>query len=170
MALRAATWIGTIVLLAAFVFASSRVSYEITVITLASGLILLGLVTGAAPPVLDSLLSSKTAVWIGRRSYGLYLWHFIVYRIAWAAYRYFISAYATPGLRMHDVGFNMVEIAAVAASFIVAAASYRFIESPFLRLKSGLAAKRWANIAASTSAVTSGNTVLRNTSNWPSRR
>ncbi len=98
MALRAATWIGTIVLLAVFVFASGQVPYEITVATLASGLILLGLVTGAAPPVLDSLLSSKTAVWIGRRSYGLYLWHYIVYHSAWGAYKHYISAYSTPGL------------------------------------------------------------------------
>ena len=148
IALRAATWIGTIVLLAVFVFASGPVPYGITVATLASGLILSGLMTGAAPPVLDALLSSKTAVWIGRRSYGLYLWHLIIYRFAWALYRHYISAYAVSGLRVHNIGFDMVDIAAVAASFIVAAASYRFIESPFLRLKSGLAAKRGANIAA----------------------
>ena len=146
MGLRAATWIGTIVLLAVFVFASGAVPYEITIATLASSLILLGLVIGAAPPVLDSLLSSKTAMWIGRRSYGLYLWHYIAYVSVWGIYKHF-NAYAAPGLQVRNFGFDMADMAAVAASFIVAAASYRFIESPFLRLKSVLAAKRPANIA-----------------------
>ena len=147
MTLRAATWIGTIVLLAVFVFASGAVPYEIAIATLASSLILLALVIGAAPPVLDSLLSSKTAMWIGRRSYGLYLWHYIVYLSVGMAYKHYISAYAAPGLQVRNIGFDMADMAAVAASFIVAAASYRFIESPFLRLKSDLAAKRQANTA-----------------------
>jgi peptidoglycan/LPS O-acetylase OafA/YrhL len=142
MVLRAVTWIATIALLIVFVFASSKTPYEIAAATLASGLILVGLVTGAAPLVLDNLLSSKTVVWIGRRSYGLYLWHYVIYRSVWTVYGHYVSASTAPGLRADNIGFDMVDIAAVVASFIVAAASYRFIESPFLHLKSGLATKR----------------------------
>jgi peptidoglycan/LPS O-acetylase OafA/YrhL len=67
------------------------------------------------------LLETRLAVWIGRRSYGLYLWHYPVF-LMWSFQG---SAKA-----------KAVEFAAAfAVSVVLAALSYRFIELPFLRQK-----------------------------------
>jgi peptidoglycan/LPS O-acetylase OafA/YrhL len=60
-------------------------------------------------------LTHPALLWIGRRSYGLYLWHYPILR--WFAGRGWPLA----------VG--------IALSFAVAAASFVWIEQPFLRLK-----------------------------------
>lgn len=60
-------------------------------------------------------LASAAAVWLGQRSYALYLWHWPV----------FVLARWTVGLVWP---FNLV---AVALSFLLAAVSYRVIEHPF---------------------------------------
>ncbi len=64
-----------------------------------------------------SWLSSPTMTYVGRRSYGLYLWHYV-----WLTW-------------VHDLGFSGVAIA-LAATFCCAELSWRVVESPFLRLKS----------------------------------
>lgn len=64
---------------------------------------------------LQPLLSSRPALWVGLRSYSLYLWHWPVYVLArW-----------TTGLSTWP--FNLI---AVALSFAAAAACYRAIENP----------------------------------------
>ena len=61
-------------------------------------------------------LASRAAVWIGQRSYALYLWHWPVYVLArW-----------TVGLTVWP--FNA---GALTVSFLLAAASYRAVEQPF---------------------------------------
>ena len=45
---------------------------------LSTGMVVTGLVV-EAPITLERVLSSRAAVWIGRRSYGLYLWHYLIY-------------------------------------------------------------------------------------------
>jgi peptidoglycan/LPS O-acetylase OafA/YrhL len=64
-------------------------------------------------------------LWIGKRSYGLYVWHWPVYFLSGRLLR---PAVAIP--------FGIV------AAFVVAALSYRFIETPFLNLKSRFSASR----------------------------
>jgi peptidoglycan/LPS O-acetylase OafA/YrhL len=67
-----------------------------------------------APP---AILSSSVLVWIGKRSYGLYVWHWPVYLLA-------------------STGPNVTVIpVAVIGTFLFAAASYRYIEKPFLDRK-----------------------------------
>lgn len=66
--------------------------------------------------IVRSALASRWAVWIGQRSYALYLWHWPVYVLA----RWTVGLTAWP--------FN---VGAVALSFLLAAASYRVIEQPF---------------------------------------
>jgi len=68
------------------------------------------------------LLEARPIVWIGVVSYGLYLWHF---PILWM-------------LRDHLDKMRFVDPIALPLFFIVAALSYRYIEAPFLRLKSRL--------------------------------
>ena len=60
-------------------------------------------------------------VWAGRRSYGIYLYHFPLVSL----------------LRHHvDVGpLELRMVAAVVVTLLVAAVSYRYVEKPFLRMK-----------------------------------
>lgn len=56
-------------------------------------------------------------VWIGQRSYGLYLWH---YPLLWILHRH--------------MGVHWVPVLAVA--FLVTATSYRYVEQPIMRHRS----------------------------------
>jgi peptidoglycan/LPS O-acetylase OafA/YrhL len=70
------------------------------------------------------LLSSRALRFTGRISYGLYLFHPIVYRVFMAAHG------ERPSLEL-----ALRALLAVAAVFVLATLSYRFFESYFLRLK-----------------------------------
>ncbi len=72
---------------------------------------------------LGNLLSVPPMPWIGRISYGLYLWHFPT--------ALFIQKFAFP----HDLGI----IVSIALTFVIATLSYYLIEQPALRLKNNLA-------------------------------
>ena len=77
---------------------------------------------------LKKLLSVKPLVFTGRISYGWYLWHFPIIRLA---------KYAMARLHASTTGWVewAVDGACVAVSYVVAVFSFRFIETPFLRLK-----------------------------------
>jgi peptidoglycan/LPS O-acetylase OafA/YrhL len=66
------------------------------------------------------ILLMKPAVWIGRISYGLYLWHFLIFST------------------MRWLGFRRIDVMTIGTcfAFLVASASYYFLERPFLKLKS----------------------------------
>ena len=64
----------------------------------------------------DKVLTHRVLVWIGKRSYGLYLWHWPIYLLAGA-----FATYVVP--------------VALLGTFVFAAVSFRYIEEPFLRLK-----------------------------------
>ena len=119
-----------------FVFGSNTdAPLEISAAALASVAIVVGLVTEAAPSAVKRVLSSSLAVWIGRRSYGLYLWHYIVYVAAISLFDHYTNNYDHGGLSVHQIPIDLVYISAFTASFMVAALSYRFVESPALGLK-----------------------------------
>jgi peptidoglycan/LPS O-acetylase OafA/YrhL len=63
---------------------------------------------------------------VGRRSYGVYLYHFPVVSV-------FLHQVPYPA------GENARAVAGMAVSVLVAAASYRWLEQPFLRLKARVA-------------------------------
>ena len=71
-------------------------------------------------------LSWSPLTWMGRRSYGLYLYHFVI-----------LSVF------LHQVPYPASEtvrgLAGMAVSILVAAASYRWLEKPFLQLKDRIA-------------------------------
>jgi peptidoglycan/LPS O-acetylase OafA/YrhL len=83
-----------------------------TLVSLASALVIMQSVFVPA-----AVLTHPVLTWIGKRSYGLYLWHWPVYQLAGA----FPKVYILP--------------MAVIGTFCFAAFSYRYIESPFLRLR-----------------------------------
>ncbi len=69
---------------------------------------------------LHRLLESQPLVWIGRLSYGLYLWHFPIFEK--------VGGWRAPGVLAIPVMFVL--------TFSVATLSFYFVETPFLRLKS----------------------------------
>jgi peptidoglycan/LPS O-acetylase OafA/YrhL len=78
-------------------------------------------------PLLSAALASRFMVAVGKRSYGLYLWHF-------------------PVLVIIDTRWGLdgwgPRLAGLAVTAIVVTLSYRFIERPFLRRKNALPAHR----------------------------
>jgi len=80
--------------------------------------LIVGLMLGAAGP-LQKLLELRPAVWIGKLSYGLYLWHFpIVGKV---------GQWQSLGLLRPVLGFVL--------TFAAASASYYLVELRFLRRK-----------------------------------
>ena len=124
-----------LVLLAAFVGWKDEFLYlgGFTVIEILASVILLHALF--APP---RILSNSFLLWIGKRSYGLYLWHWPI----------FVLAATLPKPYGLIVG--------VAGTFIIAALSFRFIETPFLNLKrrySPQAHSRLSRLSRETEAV-----------------
>jgi peptidoglycan/LPS O-acetylase OafA/YrhL len=67
---------------------------------------------------LARILSNSVFVWIGQRSYGLYLWHYPITLLG------ILQFHMLPGSRL-----SLIE---VTGAFALATLSYRFIEHPFL--------------------------------------
>jgi peptidoglycan/LPS O-acetylase OafA/YrhL len=89
-----------------------------TILAATTALLLVNLVVGKKG-ILTAMLESKPLVWIGRISYGLYLWHYPVFK--WIRY----AAAPWP-----------VKLAlALLATFAVASLSFYLMERPLLRLK-----------------------------------
>jgi peptidoglycan/LPS O-acetylase OafA/YrhL len=74
----------------------------------------------------SSLLRSRPIIYLGRISYGLYVYHELLLKIA---DRIFPQHASSPSQMIAYWAFGLI------ATLPVAAASYRWIESPFLRLK-----------------------------------
>ena len=91
------------------------------VAVLATALVVASITSGSATPI-GQLLASKPLVWIGKRSYGIYLWHAT---IIW-------TVQSTEFYRTHPYPADAV---AVVATFAAATASYSLIERPALKLK-----------------------------------
>lgn len=85
-----------------------------SVVALATASVVAAVLAGVAP----SVLTHPVLVWIGVRSYGLYLWH-------------------GPFFRNTVIDMESVDVVlALVLTFAAAELSYRFVETPFLRLKS----------------------------------
>jgi peptidoglycan/LPS O-acetylase OafA/YrhL/lysophospholipase L1-like esterase len=78
------------------------------------------------------VLGSAILVWIGRRSYGLYLYHWVIFQI----YRQDTKQLGTP--------LGLAEfVVLVAVSLALSEASYRFIETPIRKGQLTAAYRRW---------------------------
>jgi peptidoglycan/LPS O-acetylase OafA/YrhL len=89
-----------------------------TIVAAATALIILNLVS-TETRFLRRILESATLVWIGRISYGVYLWHYAVFK--WVKY---LSA-----------PWPVKLILALLTTFLVASLSFYLLESPLLRIK-----------------------------------
>lgn len=84
--------------------------------------VLVNLLTRPLRPM-EAVLSSKWAIWIGRRSYGVYLWHWPIFRV-----------FAT--VTYHgDAQHAALIVAAFAVTFAIVAVSWQGVERPFNELK-----------------------------------
>jgi peptidoglycan/LPS O-acetylase OafA/YrhL len=114
--------LGAAALLVLYAFAPPplRVDLEggLSLVAVAAGVVIVHATIGQ-PSLLNRLLSLAVVVWVGKRSYGIYLYHLPI-----------IVAFRTLPLP-----YWPSTIAAVAVTVGLAALSYRFIESPFLRGK-----------------------------------
>jgi peptidoglycan/LPS O-acetylase OafA/YrhL len=130
-----AGWTGLALLVAVFALGSANdpPADEVAAL-LASGLIVTSLVAGTTPGGLGRILASRLAVHIGRRSYGLYLWHYVILSFVAALHAPHTGALPSSGGSNHIISAGVL-VAEVALSFVVAELSYRFIEVPALRLK-----------------------------------
>lgn len=129
-------WVTRAVGLAATVVASLFVSagrpwapVAIPLAVLACGVVLAGVVTGRLPAFLERILCYEPSVQIGRRSYGLYLWQYVMLE----------GAVALFPAEFQGNHHGLVTGAAIGALFIalfaVVELSYRYVELPALRLK-----------------------------------
>lgn len=133
--LRAAAWLAAVLLAVLFVFAGpASAAFAISGAVLASAVAVTAIVTGQAPMALNRPLASRWAVWLGRRSYGLYLWNPLLLAAAEAICSPYTGIFpAAMGTRR--LVFAVALAVAIIGTFLVAGASYRFAELPALRLK-----------------------------------
>jgi peptidoglycan/LPS O-acetylase OafA/YrhL len=80
-----------------------------------------GLVSGGTPGV-NRILGSAPAVWMGKRSYAIYLWHVPLIELG----------------RLRGLSASAAALVGVSATIMLSEASYRWVERPFLRLKDRL--------------------------------
>jgi peptidoglycan/LPS O-acetylase OafA/YrhL len=90
-----------------------------SLVALLAGMVVLTVVV--VPSFGGSLVNSRTLIWWGQRSYGIYLWHLLVFRVFG---------------RHEFVGSEFLRIViAIGISLGVAELSWRVIEQPFIRIK-----------------------------------
>jgi len=120
--------LGGVALLALLVRARFPVDYVYagvsTFAALASVLVIAATLVPSSPCA--AVLRCPPLPWIGRRSYGLYLWHYPVFYLAGPLWR--------PGVATPETA-----LLAWAVTFALAVASFRYIEQPALNLKARLA-------------------------------
>ncbi len=97
-------------------FTSAMYNGGFLAVSLASAALIIG---AAAPTSVSRLLSIPVLGWIGRRSYGIYLWHWPVIMVT------------RPQLDVTVDGWAL-DAARVAITLALAAASYRFVERPII--------------------------------------
>lgn len=76
---------------------------------------------------IESRLLPGWAVYLGRISYGLYVYHLLAIKVVYAVF---------PSLNLpHPALFLLKLLSAFALTLLLAAVSYRYFETPFLRMK-----------------------------------
>jgi peptidoglycan/LPS O-acetylase OafA/YrhL len=98
-----------------------------------SSVVVVASVVLGGPGRLSTILSSRPLRWIGQRSYGIYLYH------------YPFAMTFVEDRSYHGLTLALVDMACIAAAVALAAASYRWVEQPFLRRKA-----RFSSLSLST--------------------
>jgi peptidoglycan/LPS O-acetylase OafA/YrhL len=132
--IKGAAWTGAAVLFVLTAIGQQAdAAVDISAAVLATVSIVVAIVVREVPLTLDRLLCSRPAVRIGQRSYGLYLWQYIMFAAA--------EALVAPSTGFYQGGiaprllFATAMTAALGATFVAAALSYRYVERPALAIK-----------------------------------
>jgi peptidoglycan/LPS O-acetylase OafA/YrhL len=135
LASKATAWIAAAVLAGMYLVGRrSEAPFETSAAVLVSGVIVAMVVTGRAPDGMRRLLSARAIVRVGRRSYGLYLYHYLILAIITvlsAPYPDFSLSGSLP-LR---AAYFAATVVGVGVSYLLAEVSYSRMELPALRLK-----------------------------------
>jgi len=96
----------------------------------AASAVLIAVLSHHGTPGADAILGSRPMVWLGRRSYGLYLVHWPVIQLTRSYYDVRLSGTALFALR-------------AAITVVLAALSYRFVEAP---VRAGALTRLWSDL------------------------
>jgi peptidoglycan/LPS O-acetylase OafA/YrhL len=91
-----------------------------------AGLILVEVLTARSR--VSALLEARPVVWVGRISYGLYIWHYPIFR-------YITFGWFGATTDVFDLAAIKLQVVRFSLTLVVATCSFYFIESPMLRLK-----------------------------------
>jgi peptidoglycan/LPS O-acetylase OafA/YrhL len=131
---RAASWAGALIVLTMFLAGRLADSpLQIDAVVVGTALLVTGVVLRQLPAPVDRLLCSPRMVALGRRSYGLYLWHDLLLGGAEALVVPYTGLFPAGGI--HRILFASVVGLAIVGSFVLADLSYRYVELPALRIK-----------------------------------
>jgi peptidoglycan/LPS O-acetylase OafA/YrhL len=100
----------------------TRETWFLPVTAVGTGLILLSCLR-AQVPLLHAVLTNRLLISVGLRSYALYLWHWPIFRM-----------FSTVHWHSRAQQWAII-VAEFTTSFVVAAMSWRLVETPFLRVK-----------------------------------
>lgn len=95
-----------------------------TLVAVASGALIMSVRAASSESLGKRLLSHRWSVWVGKRSYGVYLYHVPIFL-------------ALEHLRRAGSPLNFLAVSSlkIVATLIAAGLSYHFVELPFLKLK-----------------------------------
>ncbi len=117
---------------------ASAVWFGISAAVLCTGVIVLNLVTRPLP-LLAWVLESRPVVWIGKRTYGIYLWQNTIF-------------FFSTGISHRGIGINEWRALQIVVPIGIAGLSYRFVELPFLRRKRAFERTKLAQTVPATAA------------------
>jgi peptidoglycan/LPS O-acetylase OafA/YrhL len=107
--------VGAIVVMAAVAETTYSMTPQTAAVTLCT-LIVLGQILLAPGGPVQALLECAPARWVGRRSYGFYLYHYVI-----------LTVWTT---QAHGLALDVVKVGKIAATTIVVALSWRYLEQP----------------------------------------
>jgi peptidoglycan/LPS O-acetylase OafA/YrhL len=98
---------------------------------------------GAKTPLVDKALSNGPIRFLGRISYGIYLWHFVMMYLWFQSGSIFGAPPQPAGMLLDKAGFWELLTVVVLGTTVIATASYYLLERPLLRVADRIVAKRW---------------------------
>lgn len=135
LASKATAWIAAAVLAGMYLVGRrSEAPFETSAAVLLSGVIVAIVVTGRAPDGMRRMLSARAIVRVGRRSYGLYLYHYLMLAIITVLFAPYPDFSLSGPLPLRAVYFATT-VVGVGVSYLLAEVSYSRMELPALRLK-----------------------------------